>query len=424
MFNKDVAGNFFIGFAFLIAGAVMVWIPNRIFHLILNAAFLLFLINGILLLLRFLKSKKRMDLLVSILAFGFAIFLSNHVNFPQWIIRVGFGVYCLISALASFIQLMINYMNNIPGKFFYTLLIVLYTTFGCFLLLSPDFDSDYLMQFFGLYFIVLGFRYVNDAIVGVNPLIKYEWKRKIRITLPPIFCAFIPDWALSGINKYLSSGKPYLMEKKLDDEDVLLKVMVHVGPYGFQKVGHISFAYKNIVYSYGNYDSDSFHWNQTIGDGVYFNVPLEYYIPNAMAAEKNSIFEYGIQITKEQERLIEEQLEAIRNNSYRWYCKLEREDGYDHFADYQMDYPSRLHYKTGAKFYKFKSGRFKVYWALGDNCALFTDTILGKLGCDVLNMRGIISPGTYLEYLQNEYLKKNSPIVSLKLHSVEELNKK
>lgn len=71
-----------------------------------------------------------------------------------------------------------------------------------------------------------------------------------------------------------------------------------------------------------------------------------------------------------------------------------------------MDYPSRLHYRTGAKLYKVKSGKFHIYWALGDNCASFTDLVLGTLGADVLSIRGIISPGTYLDWLQKEYLKR------------------
>jgi len=411
MFNKDVASNFIVGLCFIAAGLVMFFIPNRVFSLILNTSIILLLINGVYLLIRFLQHKKKSDLLFLILSILFALFLVDHETIPQWIIRVAFGLYCYISTLASLIQLVINYINDIPDKFYHFLMIVAYGILGFNLLFVDEFETDLLLRLFGIYFILLGSRYFNDASVGVNPLLKYEWKRKIRITLPAIMCAFIPDWALTSINRYLSSGKPFALEKKDYGDDQILKVMVHVGPNGIQKVGHITFSYKGIVYSYGNYDEESFRLNQTIGDGVFFTVPFEYYIPNMMSAENNSIFEYGIQIKKEQE--------ALKNNSYRWYCKIEREYGYDRFNEYKENYPSRLHYKTGAKFYKFKSGRFKTYWALGDNCALFTDRILGKLGCDVLSMRGIISPGTYLEYLQGEYIKKNSPVVSLKIHLIE-----
>ena len=84
----------------------------------------------------------------------------------------------------------------------------------------------YYFRLFGIYFILLGSRYFNDASVGVNPLLKYEWKRKIRITLPAIMCAFIPDWTLTSINRYLSSGKPFALEKKDYGDDQILKVMV------------------------------------------------------------------------------------------------------------------------------------------------------------------------------------------------------
>ena len=81
-----------------------------------------------------------------------------------------------------------------------------------------------------------------------------------------------------------------------------------------------------------------------------------------------------------------------------------------------MAYTSRLHYRTGAKLYKVKGGKFHIYWALGDTCASFTDLVLGTLGADVLSIRGIISPGTYLDWLQKEYLKKNSPIVFRRIY--------
>ena len=221
---------------------------------------------------------------------------------------------------------------------------------------------------------------------------------------------------MASINRYLEEGKPEDLNTYKMEDPVRLKVIVHVGPKGFQKVGHICFSYDNIVYSYGNYDSDSFRLNQTIGDGIFFTVPLEKYIPNMISAENNSIFEYGILTTPKQNEFIEKEIEKIRLNGYRWYTKIEKEDGYDHFSQYEMDYPSRLHYRTGAKLYKVKSGKFHIYWALGDNCASFTDLVLGTLGADVLSIRGIISPGTYLDWLQKEYLKKNSPIVFRRIY--------
>lgn len=113
---------------------------------------------------------------------------------------------------------------------------------------------------------------------------------------------------------------------------------------------------------------------------------------------------------------MDRELDELVNNSYRWYCQLERSKNPSVLDKLESDYPSRLHYRTGAKFYKIKKGKFKTYWAMGENCVLFSDQILGSVGADVLSIRGIITPGTYFDYLQKEYLKENSPVVSCTIH--------
>ncbi len=55
---------------------------------------------------------------------------------------------------------------------------------------------------------ILGSRYLSDGCEGINPLTKYKWKRKVRITLPAFLCAMVPDVALASINHYLEEGKP------------------------------------------------------------------------------------------------------------------------------------------------------------------------------------------------------------------------
>lgn len=413
----DVAMNFVIGTLLIIAGDIMVWIPNRVFAWILSVSILFLLINGCVLLFRFVKQKRNKDFFFSILSFAFMFFLMNFRYLPQWILRVNFGGYCILCGTACFIQLVIDKINHLKGKFLNSIFTFIYIFFGFYLLLNPAFHTDLLMRAFGIYFVILGFRYLGDGYEGINPLTKYKWKRKVRITLPAFLCALVPDAALTSINRYLEDGKPEDLNTYEKDKIVRLKVIVHVGPKGFQKVGHICFAFDNIVYSYGNYDSDSFRLNQTIGDGTFFTVPLGKYIPNMITAENNSIFEYGIYTTPDQNEAIEKQIQKIKENGYRWYSRIEKADGYDRFNEFEMDYPSRLHYRTGAKFYKVKRGKFHIYWALGDNCASFTDLVLGTLGADVLSMRGIISPGTYLDWLQKEYLKKNSPIVFRQIYT-------
>ena len=64
-------------------------------------------------------------------------------------------------------------------------MIVAYGILGFNLLFVDEFETDLLLRLFGIYFILLGSRYFNDANVGVNPLLKYEWKRKFAYHYQP-----------------------------------------------------------------------------------------------------------------------------------------------------------------------------------------------------------------------------------------------
>ena len=161
-----------------------------------------------------------------------------------------------------------------------------------------------------------------------------------------------------------------------------------------------------------------------IGDGVFFLSPIESTIENYLSVEKNNLFVYGLRLNEEQKAQIRQAINRIVAKGIRWHTKIERENGFDHPQDYQEDYPSRLVCKTGAQFYKFVDGRFKTYFALGSNCVLLADSIIGRLGTDVLSMRGLITPGTYLDYLDKEYHKKGSMVITRQFYPCNEDGKK
>ena len=406
--------NFWLGIFFMVFGCVLIALPHHVYAWILDLCMLYCFINFAYLVFKFIRKRKWTDVLLAVLTLVFFIILNNHSNFPEWMIRVSFGAYCLMSAGATFVQFVINIRYKIP-HFFLGIYFVSYLFLGLMLLFVPHFETDLLMRCFGVYFIILGLRYIHDWYDMTNADVKYQWSRKFRLMLPPQICALLPEWAVHFINKQLDEGKDLELSDE-QQEDVLLKVIVGVGPTGFEKVGHIAFSYKDIVFSYGNHDRSSWRLSQTLGDGVYFNAPVNVYIRSIFEEEKNSVFEYGIRINEEQQAEIEETLQQLSNNSERWYCPIEKDNGYDRYDAYKENYPSRLHYVTGAKFYKIKSGKFKIYWALGDNCATFTDLVLRSLGGSILSIRGITSPGTYFEYLEKEYAKKYSPIVYRKVY--------
>ena len=100
-----------------------------------------------------------------------------------------------------------------------------------------------------------------------------------------------------------------------------------------------------------------------------------------ISAENNSIFEYGVYTTSKQNALIEKEIEKIRQNGYRWYTKIEKEDGYDRFSEYEMDYPSRLHYRTEQSYIRSRVVNFIFTGVLGDNCGIFYRFGFGNVRC-------------------------------------------
>ena len=79
-------------------------------------------------------------------------------------------------------------------------------------------------------------------------------------------------------------------------------------------------------------------------------------------------------------------------------------------------YANRIYKATGAKMYKFKKSKFKTYFVFTTNCVLLADSILEKAGVDLLGINGIITPGTYYDYLNREFQKETLFVVSRRVY--------
>ena len=85
-------------------------------------------------------------------------------------------------------------------------------------------------------------------------------------------------------------------------------------------------------------------------------------------------------------------------------------------TDYS-DVSSQLYNDYSAKFFKFKRGNpFRTYYAMGTNCVKLADQLVGKSGIDILKVNGIITPGTYLDYLDRLYERGDSIVISRTLY--------
>ena len=417
-FNRNLVFNLLIAFALIVLGAVSIWAKTRLISVVMVALGIALMISGFVELIRFFipgihhHHGDYNGLFRSLLSIVASVILIWYQGVPQWLMVVLFGGYMLVYATACLMQWWLYRLDHVKGRLllFFTAL-VLYVVGGIFLL-SPSLTMDDMLILFGIYFILLGITYLRDSFELLSSKTKNKVKRKIRITLPAIVCAVIPAKTLNDINAYLKDNEDYEYDDHSQEETPDLEVYVHVTDNGFGLLGHMDIGFEGTLISYGNYDVESYKLNSVIGDGVFFLSPIASTIENYLSVEKNNLFVYGLKLNEQQKDEIRQTINHIVAKGYRWHTKIERENGFDH----PQDYPSRLVYKTGAKFYKFRSGRFKTYFALGSNCVLLADSIIGRLGTDVLSMRGIITPGTYLDYLDKEYHKKGSMVVTRRFY--------
>ncbi len=428
--NKNLVFYFLISLGLFVAGVLSLWAKSSLLSLVMLVLGIALLISGLIQTVRFFLPKVHHQgdfntLLRALLSIGGSIFLIWYQGVPQWLMVVVFGGYMLVYATACLVQWWLYRRDRVKGRLMLFLTaLVLYVVGGIFLL-SPSLTMDDMLILLGIYFILLGVTYFRDGFDSLSSNTRNRMTRKIRITLPAIVCALIPAKTLNDINAYLKENDEVFEEDDHSEvQEPDLEVYVHVTNSGFGLLGHVDIGFEGSILSYGNYDTESYRLNSVIGDGVFFLSPIEQTIENYLSVEKNNLFVYGLRLNEEQKAQIRRSINRIVAQGVRWHTRIERENGFDHPQDYQDDYPSRLVYRTGARFYKFQSGRFKTYFALGSNCVLLADSILGRLGTDVLSMRGLITPGTYLDYLDKEYHKKGSMVVTRQFYPCREDGKK
>ena len=129
---------------------------------------------------------------------------------------------------------------------------------------------------------MFGFFFIITAIyVNVPTNYKNIFKRKIRISLPVWLETIVPYTVFVEINKLLEvqENKKRIVKKQLALIEPDMEIMVHVSGNGFNRVGHVDLIYNDVVMSYGNYDSSSHKYGETIGDGVLFCAKKDKYIP-------------------------------------------------------------------------------------------------------------------------------------------------
>lgn len=317
------------------------------------------------------------------------------------------GIYQLFEATINYITFYLYYTNKISGKYRYLIDALLYTAFGlgCFFIHR----NEYKLQFYliGAYLFLLGLSLIRDGIFYKSDLGKTQLKRAFRMNLPIFITAFIPMKSLEQLNKSTTTTLNETQWKQ-QGQTPDLEVFIHVSDDGFGKMGHVDLCYNNEIISYGCYDALSTHLGGSIGDGVLFKVDRNQYIEFCKVESNKTLFCYGLSLSPKQKEAVNKKIDELHQLliPFNPSGKIVNEK-----ANLPM-YSYRLKQATNVELYKFKASKFKKYFVMSTNCVLLADTIIGQAGIDILSLRGFINPGTYLNYLEKQFQRPNSIVIS------------
>lgn len=396
----------------ILLGIVLIMFQDSFYFSVIDIIVFFFLVLGIKNFVTYFTKKgkdKDKSFIQSFSNLVFALFFSMFNKVPYSLFPIVVGLYFLVNAILQFIDLGIYFKNMGNILFSKTFYFLFYLIFGLILIIFPLKHINIFLKIVGSYLILIGIRLLSDAIFQKIPLrVKNRLKRRIRVTLPVVFECLIPYALLKEINEVLKiEDKKFIYDIKKNDVVPDLEVIVHTSARGFNKMGHVDLYFNGEIISYGNYDESSRKLHELFGDGVVFTTTRDEYISFCIEHSKKTLFVFGIKLTNVQKRRIEKEITKLKDNLVRWFSPVEEDSSKEY-----KDYASCLYKKTKAKFYKFKTGNFKTYFTLGNNCCLLADQIIGKSGIDLLKMNGLITPGTYYEYLNREFMKKDSSVVS------------
>lgn len=331
-------------------------------------------------------------------------------------------IFLAINNLICFFQYR-NEKNTAPFR--YLLSALLHLGFGVFFALYTYHYGHFFtgIRLIGLYLILLGVTIFLDGLAKAIPN-QYinKWTETMRMKQPTLVAAFVPLTTLNRIRDYFRVNTDEIQPIKIQkyEGEANVEVYVHVAKSLRGIAGHVDIAIGDTVVCYGTYDRESIQLGGIIGAGVIYEVyDKEIYREFCQEVRNETLFEYGFVFSAEEYQRIEEKLEEIKARTAVWKCKAQRAKERNEMVTETKDMSCKLAVAMETVFYKFKSGAYKYYWMFGSNCVSFTDELVKASGMKTLSS-GIFTPGTYFTFLNDEFAKGNSKIVSRTVYYTED----
>lgn len=408
------------GFLFVLLGLILMvtgtWLPVTVIRLVLFLAWIATVVD---LLLRVFKKSQSTDTLgvalVKLLVMGYLLGSNLATDVPIYILALVIGIYQIFHASINLVTYLLYRKNKIRPRFRFLLDGLVLVFLGGTSLLSSTGNSVFQLFVLGAYFFLYGVSNIRDGFLFEEEIGKNHLKRRVRISLPIVLAALIPARTLAKINKFMQENADEREDIHLgmvkSGKTAELEIFVHTAETSlFSAIGHVDICYQGRVISYGNYDPSSETLFGMVGDGVLYFCDRDKYIDLCKRESQKTLFGYGIDLTPEMEKAVQKKLAELKQLTIPWEPSADKIMTGDGKEDYTYAY--KIRHETDGELYKFIKSKFKSYFVLSTNCVLLADTIVGQAGTDILSPKGFIAPGTYQAYLNREFEKPNSIVVS------------
>ena len=408
------------GFLFVLLGLILMvtgtWLPVTVIRLVLFLAWIATVLD---LVLRIFKKSQSTDTLgvalVKLLVLGYLLGSNLATDVPIYILALVIGVYQIFHASINLVTYVLYRKNKIRPRFRFLLDGLVLVFLGGTSLLSSTGNSVFQLFVLGAYFCLYGVSNIRDGFLFEKEIGKNHLKRRVRMSLPIALAALIPASTLAKINKFMQENADEREDIHLgmvkSGKTAELEIFVHTAETSlFSAIGHVDICYQGRVISYGNYDPSSETLFGMVGDGVLYFCDRDKYIDLCKRESQKTLFGYGIDLTPEMEKAVQKKLAELKQLTIPWEPSADKIMTGDGKEDYTYAY--KIRHETDGELYKFIKSKFKSYFVLSTNCVLLADTIVGQAGTDILSPKGFIAPGTYQAYLNREFEKPNSIVVS------------
>ena len=408
------------GFLFVLLGLILMvtgtWLPVTVIRLVLFLAWIATVLD---LVLRIFKKSQSTDTLgvalVKLLVLGYLLGSNLATDVPIYILALVIGVYQIFHASINLVTYVLYRKNKIRPRFRLLLDGLVLVFLGGTSLLSSTGNSVFQLFVLGAYFFLYGVSNIRDGFLFEEEIGKNHLKRRVRMSLPIVLAALIPARTLAKINKFMLENADEREDIHLgmvkSGKTAELEIFVHTAETSlFSAIGHVDICYQGRVISYGNYDPSSETLFGMVGDGVLYFCDRDKYIDLCKRESQKTLFGYGIDLTPEMEKAVQKKLAELKQLTIPWEPSADKIMTGDGKEDYTYAY--KIRHETDGELYKFIKSKFKSYFVLSTNCVLLADTIVGQAGTDILSPKGFIAPGTYQAYLDREFEKPNSIVVS------------